>query len=262
MIRSILLVVLVLFVLKPTFSQNSKGYQLNAKREWLMCGTGLLLASASYLASQNQVGLSQDEINKLDAKNIWGFDRTTVDNISASAANRSDMFLYASLATASSVLAFKNTRSDLLKIAVVGAETVFYTVGLTYAAKTLFLRPRPFMYNANNNLYDKADSDGRFSFFSGHSSISAAATFFTASTLNIYLPNLKYKAILWTAAAVLPAATALYRVQAGKHFPTDVITGYLVGSALGIGIPYLHSKPTNKISVESGLNGLNIRYRF
>jgi membrane-associated phospholipid phosphatase len=32
------------------------------------------------------------------------------------------------------------------------------------------------------------------------------------------------------------------RVEAGKHFRTDVLTGAVVGSAVGLLIPYLHRR--------------------
>jgi hypothetical protein len=35
------------------------------------------------------------------------------------------------------------------------------------------------------------------------------------------------------------------RVQAGKHFPTDVLVGAAVGSAIGYFIPYFHRQKSN-----------------
>ena len=53
--------------------------------------------------------------------------------------------------------------------------------------------------------------------------------------------------ILGMAAAVVPAITAYLRVKGGKHFYTDVITGYLVGAAVGLIVPELH-KTDNRFS--------------
>ena len=43
---------------------------------------------------------------------------------------------------------------------------------------------------------------------------------------------------------VLPLATsvALLKIKAGYHYPTDVAAGALVGSALGVLVPVLHSE--------------------
>jgi membrane-associated phospholipid phosphatase len=88
----------------------------------------------------------------------------------------------------------------------------------------------------------------RKSFFSGHTSQTAAASFFFAKVITDYHPTLKpgLKAGLWIFAASIPAINGYLRVQAGKHFPTDVITGYIVGAATGWLIPQLHRTPTSK----------------
>jgi membrane-associated phospholipid phosphatase len=38
----------------------------------------------------------------------------------------------------------------------------------------------------------------------------------------------------------VPAYAALQRVQAGKHYPSDVIVGLAVGAAMGYLIPQIH----------------------
>ena len=40
----------------------------------------------------------------------------------------------------------------------------------------------------------------------------------------------------------LNRSEAVERVLAGAHFPTDVAAAALVGTALGIGIPWLHAR--------------------
>jgi membrane-associated phospholipid phosphatase len=56
--------------------------------------------------------------------------------------------------------------------------------------------------------------------------------------------------------------------EAGKHFKTDVITGLLVGTACGIGIPELHriKKRDGNFSLRpffmQGANGISLSYNF
>jgi membrane-associated phospholipid phosphatase len=64
--------------------------------------------------------------------------------------------------------------------------------------------------------------------------------FAAASMFSAYHPDSKWKPVVWTVAAILPAATAYYRVRGGKHFITDVATGYAMGALTGILIPRLH----------------------
>ena len=44
------------------------------------------------------------------------------------------------------------------------------------------------------------------------------------------------------AAALVPAAVAYNRIEAGKHFLTDNLVGYAVGATMGILVPQLHKK--------------------
>ena len=41
-------------------------------------------------------------------------------------------------------------------------------------------------------------------------------------------------------AALAPATVGFLRVKGGKHFPTDVLTGLVVGAATGYLVPRLH----------------------
>jgi membrane-associated phospholipid phosphatase len=47
---------------------------------------------------------------------------------------------------------------------------------------------------------------------------------------------------MWTSAALIPAITGLCRYGAGKHFFTDILVGYAIGSAVGILVPQLHKR--------------------
>ncbi len=82
--------------------------------------------------------------------------------------------------------------------------------------------------------------EARWSFYSGHTSMTAVNTFYTAKVYSAYISNETTKTILWTAAALIPAITGYSRVKTHNHFPTDVIVGYIVGAAIGYFIPEIH----------------------
>lgn len=46
----------------------------------------------------------------------------------------------------------------------------------------------------------------------------------------------------WMWRGCLAATTAILRVQAGKHFYTDILAGAVAGSAIGLLISYLHRR--------------------
>ena len=88
--------------------------------------------------------------------------------------------------------------------------------------------------------------------------------------MNDYHPNMKtgYKIAIWSFAAAIPMATGYLRVKGGRHFPTDVISGYAIGAFVGWLIPELHEKKDaeRKLSITPlyslGSNGVYISYRF
>ena len=43
--------------------------------------------------------------------------------------------------------------------------------------------------------------------------------------------------MLYTAAAVPPLTVGYFRVESGRHFKTDVITGFIAGATSGILVP-------------------------
>ena len=46
--------------------------------------------------------------------------------------------------------------------------------------------------------------------------------------------------MVWSMCAAFPILTGVLRYKAGKHFWTDVITGYLAGAVVGLATPYVH----------------------
>jgi membrane-associated phospholipid phosphatase len=125
------------------------------------------------------------------------------------------------------------------------AETAALTTALTLFTKELAHRNRPYVYSDNfrNNCNGSSVSkDATSSFFSGHTSITAASTFFIAMVYTDYHPDSRWKPLVWTGAAILPALTGITRYKAGKHYWTDVITGYAVGALVGTLTPYLHRR--------------------
>ena len=68
-------------------------------------------------------------------------------------------------------------------------------------------------------------------------------------------PGSKLIVPVWVLSEGMAAATAYLRVAAGKHFYTDVLTGAIVGSAIGLLIPYLHRRIAPSPAVVASLFG-------
>jgi membrane-associated phospholipid phosphatase len=83
-------------------------------------------------------------------------------------------------------------------------------------------------------------SHTRKSFFSGHTSISFASIVFLARTYAALHPDSRWKPVVWATGISTATLVGILRILSGKHFPTDVLVGALVGSFIGFVIPKLH----------------------
>ncbi len=113
-------------------------------------------------------------------------------------------------------------------------QAVSVTAAATMAIKVLFHRPRPLMFEPGSFTPD----DGR-GFPSSHASLSFAVAAAYASILHrrgiLGSHKLEVGALFATA-----LATGVFRVVAREHFPTDVVAGAVLGSAVGWFVPQLH----------------------
>lgn len=231
-------------------------YQLDKKREMWLLGTGvtLSLAGGYLLNSVEEVELGDIEL--LDKTTLWNIDRSATNNFSSKGELMSDVLLYTSFAIPFWVYLTDTAKGERRDCIVMTLETLFITSGLTNIAKGLSKRYRPYNYNPVVPESLKLSHGSRLSFFSGHVSNTAAFCFLTAQALNDMHPHWKAKKyITWSTAAVLPLAIGYGRYKAGKHFTTDILTGYVLGAGMGLLMPRLHR--SDKVSVGMGAQGLS-----
>ncbi|MEM1121244.1 MAG: phosphatase PAP2 family protein [Bacteroidota bacterium] len=215
-------------------------YHLSLKKDLGIFSGALGLQIAGLAVANNVKPLTLSEIELLSPASISNFDRNTIRHFSAKAHTTSDYLLYGSMAFPIALMADKRMRKDLLKIGTMASEAFMLNAGLTLITKGTAQRVRPYAYNPLVSVEDKMAKTTKMSFFSGHTSAVSVLSFFSAKVYADYYPNSKWKPVVWSAAAVIPAATGYLRYRAGKHFPTDVIVGYGVGAAIGVLIPHLH----------------------
>ncbi len=164
----------------------------------------------------------------------------------------SDIGMVAAIASPLLLLISKDVRSEFKQIGPIWLETFALSFALTGMTKELVRRTRPYVYYDDVPMSEKVKKDARASFFSGHTSMTASSAFFTAKIYADMNPYSKWKPLVWTGAALLPAGVGFLRYSGGKHFWTDIITGYLVGTAVGILVPHLHRNktPANDIGMQ------------
>ncbi len=236
-----------LFILVPLFSLNLYSqqfvspYKLSLKLDVPLGSNAFGLLGTSYLVGLSKPIPKLDSVTNLNRLSINKFDRSATVQNSRGAAYASDACLYASFTLPLLHLVNTNSRKDFGKVAAMDAEVFVLNMAITELFKETVRRKRPLMYNPDVSMEKKYKADNFKSFFSGHTSTVASMSFFFAKTYADYNPHSKLKPMVWSMCAAFPLLTGFLRFKAGKHYWTDVLTGYAIGALCGIAVPYLHS---------------------
>lgn len=117
-------------------------------------------------------------------------------------------------------------------------QNLWLTGNSVQLVKILVQRSRPYTSAAGYQF--NGNKDDNYSFLSGHSALTASAA--TTAILYAFRNNssstLKYTT---TSAGILALTTATLRILAGKHYPSDVLTGILFGAGVSILNAQLHN---------------------
>ena len=135
------------------------------------------------------------------------------------------------------------TEGDGARALALYGETLGLSALLNGALKVVVNRPRPYAYATTPEataVGSKAGSDRTRSFYSGHSAMSFAAAVSGSLLVSLRTSDRPTRAANWGLSLALASSTAVLRVRAGKHFPSDVIIGALLGSTAGALVPLLH----------------------
>lgn len=117
------------------------------------------------------------------------------------------------------------------------AEAMVLNGLVTQATKLAFGRQRPY---ARYETMASRGRDDNMSFFSGHTSVSFSMAAAGANLLSKLHPD--QQSAIWAGAMTLAAATGYFRIAADKHYFTDVLTGAIIGTAIGYMVSESKSK--------------------
>jgi membrane-associated phospholipid phosphatase len=251
-----------------TGSKELPVYNVNVKYEMPAAITGLILfSSVANPAVVKNASISEEDLKNLSPRNVNSFDRSVIKHDAkgyAHAISRSDFLLNASILSPALLALDGNIRKDWLDI--LSMYMLTHAVNNTVFVATVGLvhRARPLVYNTGLPIKERIGENRTNSFYSGHVSNTAASTFFIVKVFTDYHQIKGWKRImLYGVAAIPPALVGHYRIQGGRHFRTDVITGLIVGATSGIVVPELHRyKKKKKMSVtpyySSSATGISI----
>ncbi len=221
----------LIFIGQIGFAQHR--ISLSQPKDIIITGVGGTLFLGGYYFYQKKDPLSVEQISNLKISDINSFDRSATKNYSVGAADASDILLYSSMALPALLMADKDIRKDIAPVMLVYLQSVLFTSGEVLMMKGLVDRTRPFVYNENAPMSEKQKADANASFFSSHTALTANATAYTAAVYSIYRPDSKALPYIYVAAAAIPLTTGYLRYEAGKHFPTDIAAGLIIGALNG-----------------------------
>ncbi|GAB2949695.1 hypothetical protein GCM10027048_13490 [Hymenobacter coalescens] len=215
-------------------------------------GTGLYLI-------QQKSGLSEAELAALDKNDIPKFDRWVAGKYSDNAQLVSDVLCYPTLVVAPGLLALNDkVRGRYGQVLGLYMQALaFSDAAFTLSAGSVY-RYRPFLYGNAGPANKRGSKISTNSFFAGHTAHTATATFFAAKVFHDFNPDSPAQPYVWTAAALVPAAVAVGRIEAGKHFLSDNLLGYAVGAASGILVPQLHKTAGRNGMSVTPMQGINV----
>lgn len=262
-------------------SPSNSPYEWKWVRDGIWTGAGIGVSALGLSIIMKKDDLPEDEIpgftdpvqlqEKIDKINF--LDRWAAGNHSKSANSISDIPFALSFAAPFAFLFDDDINDHTGQYVGLYIESLATTAAIYTMTAGFVDRSRPYVYdNSGNTSHDRRfKNNGQRSFYSGHVAATATATFFAAKVYTDFHPEAGGKVFIWGGAAALPAAVGIFRMQAGQHFLTDVLLGYVLGAGTGILVPELHKKNVKNLDVypSSGTSfngdhhtGMAFRYTF
>ncbi len=182
-----------------------------------------------------------DEIDMLDKADINGFDRSATEQWGLPDRYANGLVLTLMAAPLGLAITTPGSRQSWTVAAMYG-EVLLIGNGLGELLNGVTNRTRPFVYNTVEDIpfEVRSEVEARRAFPSGHTANAFAAAVFLSSVYAKLHPGSSAKTWIWAGSLTLAAATGYMRYRGGKHFPTDIISGAIMGSLIGWGVPKLH----------------------
>lgn len=223
-------------------AQERIPYELDPWLDGGLTAGGVALVAGAVAGYQGQEPLTPDKVAALDPADINGFDRSATEQWSTTAADVSDVLVWTMMAAPVGLaIATAGSRQSWTVAAMYG-EALLLNNGLMQLLKGVTNRTRPYAYNDDPDIPDdlRLEVGARRSFASSHTANAFTAAVFVSTVYGKLHPTSSARAWVWAGSLTLAATTGYLRYQAGKHYPTDIIGGAIIGSLVGWGVPKLH----------------------
>ncbi|WP_439881264.1 phosphatase PAP2 family protein [Pontibacter sp. MBLB2868] len=268
MIRKVLLlwVLLLCCCHSNTFAQSSTfPYKIDWVKDGAITAGGIGATVVGSTLITNKPRLTEQDLASLSTDDVNRFDRFAAGNYSASAETASNIPFYGSFVAPLFLLLDQDVQHHAPEIYMMYGEAMSIAGGLYALTAGLIDRKRPNVYAEDAPLDARLHKYATNSFYAGHTAATASATFFVAKVFHDLNPDSPAAPYVWTAAAAVPVAVGYLRLKAGKHFLSDNILGYAIGTSIGILVPELHKHDSrlSLLPVRTGLyDGVAVVYSF
>ena len=147
---------------------------------------------------------------------------------------------------------YRGSREAAQEMALIDLETLAVSGALQGATNVFVSRERPYGQNCGTSQLpsDSLDCTGSIhyrSFFSGHSAFSfTGAALICVHHFENDLLGGPWDTLSCVGGYAVAATTATFRVVSDVHYASDVLTGALLGTLVGYGVPLLHYRKVIK----------------
>lgn len=242
------------------------GYSLGLQDVPVSLGAAALVLWGDY--RYNNMDVPKKDNVKLQSE-LLPWDRPIAGRYSAKADSWSDYFSVLGVlpVALSGTVWYKddNGWKNFLTYMAMYVEALALQDGINKIARSLELWPRPYIYAEDGDGAKKAKEargEAYGSFFSGHASAAFTVAVFTSEYFGEVYPNSPYKGVVRASVFSLASVVSVLRIAAGKHYPTDVVAGALVGTGVSLGILQMHKKDENNVTLWVSPNTLMLNILF
>jgi len=141
---------------------------------------------------------------------------------------------------------YRGSREAAQEMALIDLETLAVAGAVQGMTNVLVSRERPYGRDCGSSELPSDSTDcagsGRYrSFFSGHTSLSfTSAALICVHHLENELLGAPWDALSCAGGYAVATTTGTFRIMGDMHYATDVLTGALMGTLIGYGVPLLH----------------------
>lgn len=229
---------------------------------WTVDAPILTLGVATYVLSQYTYSQMEPRAGEPSKDELLPWDRPFAGTYHPSFDYLSDWSLYALIAFPlgfeSVELALGNSSTrEAMTFFLTAAEITLWQSSLNLIVRSMRLWGRPEIYRSKA---DRSRGESWGSFYSGHTGTAFSVAVFSSLWFMEKYPNSAYVPLVWGGTLVAATAVGVMRIAAGKHFPTDVIVGALVGSASSFLVLKLHESSRVKVAASPGYFGVVMHF--